>query len=207
VYALPAVPLLTVTTGSGLTPATFTASGGSGSYKWNGYFDSETGDVKYTPAEKGTYTAAVCAEQQHGSLVCAGSYSEPATAVVKSGANGETCTQPSDCESTFCSCNICTDNDYPCFNGYLYNNIRASESCPEGWSRATTCGETPDDLWSLDWLTGFDWEYTSTCPSKYMIEDKHCFEGAGYSTWSDCCSEVYCGGWYQKQLCYRKIKS
>jgi hypothetical protein len=141
VNAIPAMPTLTVQTPTGLASATFTASYGSGTYDWDGYFSGD-GVVKYTPAEAGTYTARVRSSVDYGSLTCYGDYSASASALVQNKLSlGAACTTYADCASNNCQCQVCADPGASCANGYFYMNITGP--CPAGYTTHNTFTSNP----------------------------------------------------------------
>jgi hypothetical protein len=201
VYALPAIPTLTVKTGSGLTPATFTASDGSGSYNWTGYFNGQTEAVLHTPAEEGTYTAAVQSEEPHDYLVCASSYTVPMTAVVRPGLeNGTPCSTDNQCSGGSCRCNKCTDDPNPCRENTQYLHISASSSCPEDYIRIDKCADNIPHLW------GYHWKVSSTCSLYGSGEYSHtAYTCKGQQIYSSTTQGGACTGTQYYALCYKHL--
>jgi hypothetical protein len=177
VYALPAIPTLTVTTGAGLTPATFTATGGSGSYKWNDYFDGQTEAVLYTPAEEGTYTAAVRAEQAVDLIVCVSPYTDPVTAIIQNlSPVGAECSLNTSCLSGICRCGICSAIGTACLNNYYYYILTENIDCPDGYTRVTTCNTVPDALASLLWTIRYYDLRDASCGSSQYYRRRYIYE-------------------------------
>jgi hypothetical protein len=203
VYALPARPTLTVTTGAGLTPATFTATGGSGSYQWNGYFDGYSGAVTYTPAEEGTYTAAVRSEEMHDYLVCASSYTAPQYALVLNiKENGAPCTLNADCRSGNCRCGYCTSESHHCLNGFQYFTVQNSTVCPDNYTAATTCQAIPYELRSIIYFYSTQCEYTAECAPDPLCKSYDCINRLPVKYIEACQSQYHT---FINSLCYRKL--
>jgi hypothetical protein len=142
VHATPAVPTLTVKNGvADHTPAVFTASYGSGTYDWSGYFSGD-GAVKETPLDEGTYSAAVRSLLNFGSLTCASAFTPADTANTLPYDVGSPCQTALDCPlSNNCRCSLCTPPGYfrDCTTHQVFVHLNYGYPCPDGWDRYS-CG-------------------------------------------------------------------
>jgi hypothetical protein len=150
VYELPLPPTITVaSTTTAFTPATFTATGGSGSYLWTDAFDGKTGAILYASTTAGIYQARAMSYVELPSGTCYGTKSNIAAGYVYGNtADGGTCTSYIQCASRAgCVCNVCTNHSGSCANNYGYYTISTSRSsaatCTSGWTKVTGCAKMP----------------------------------------------------------------
>jgi hypothetical protein len=133
---LPGMPSLSRSAASTCagTAITFTASGGSGSYDWGGYF-SGNGSTKTTPTSAGAYTAQVRSVQTSNGITCYSAYTSSVTGTITApGSNGQaaTCgcaTGTINCSGTCRTNTNYTTNDGNCTGSCNYAYVQQRNAC------------------------------------------------------------------------------
>jgi hypothetical protein len=207
------VPLPTITvvstSSNKFAPATFTATGGSGSYLWKGAFEGRTGAIQYTTTTPGVYTAYAVSYVQLPTLTCYSSNSTNyAGYVYGNAAIGATCSIYLDCSSNHCTCNRCVEENAQCSGNYAYYTPWSrTAACASGWTRNAGCSRLPFAATiSMSRCNGV----TSGCSRNTQGEYRFtCNTSTGAVTnaytepcWH-CCDDRLCENYY---ICYKKVK-
>jgi hypothetical protein len=217
VGAIPDTPTLSVSVSSGKnTAATFTATGGSGTYEWNGAFSGQTGAIKYTPTSSGTYTTAVRSVINYNTINCSSSYTEAKTAVIISAMDLPPCNGNSSCPSgTSCWNGYCSAWGGWIEDGYYMTQQPMDVACRSGWVDVLGC---PSSLPFSGWGWQYRWVATATsctggpldpdCPPCRMYNEYVCLDPENDGTYT---TEIrpYCytypSGYSQLHICYVQL--
>jgi hypothetical protein len=158
IYDIPVMPELTVSSSTVAgTSATFTATGGSGSYVWSGDFSGE-GSVKYSPTAGGDYSAAVSSFVHYETLTCFSDTTEVVWGtVIPKLPESSACTNTDECDTGLRCCKgRCWPTNYSCTNTHLYYAVDRGVACPSGWTTHTNCSGVPGDIYFV-YYTGYDY--------------------------------------------------